>query len=229
MSSESKKVLVQKELQRLEAQLCLAECPLDDSNRICMAVVERRLLPTKPPRIVAASSLYACCRQRQSSIGLKEIAIASDVSREDIGRAYRSIVLSMDIMPPGVDEAACVTRLAEKAHRSEEAVGLAQAIIREADRRALGGRKPMTRATAALCIACRSIGESVTLLELADAAGIGEASVRGCIKTFRQLTSIPNLLQHDGVLGEESHSLPAPSSFERAASTDPATIQMTTA
>lgn len=228
MRLERKKELVQNQLRRLEAQLSLPECLWEDTKRICVGAVERRLLRGKTPNVVAASSLYACCRQRQSPIGLHELAKASDASRVEIGRGYRSIVLGLGIEPPVVDEDGYVARLAERTRKSGEAIDLAQAIIRESARKALDGRNPMTKATAALYIACLSIGENATQAELAEVAGVTEVSVRACIKMFRQLISITPPFQRDGVLTEGGRSLPAPSSFVRAASNNLATIQMTT-
>jgi transcription initiation factor TFIIB len=213
MSLKRKKVWVQNRLQSLEAQLSLPECPLENEKRICVAVMERKLLKGKSPKIVAAASLYACHRMRRSPIGLRELARTSDVSCKEIGRGYRSIVLSLGITPPGVDEEGYVAGLAERTHKSEEAIDLAQAIIREAVRKALGGRNPMTRATAALYIACLSIGENATQAELASVAGVTEDSVRGCIKTFRRAIDIPAPFQRDGLLIERAWPFPAPSSF----------------
>jgi transcription initiation factor TFIIIB Brf1 subunit/transcription initiation factor TFIIB len=49
----------------------------------------------------------------------------------------------------------------------------------------------MTLAAAALYIACCNLGENVTQAEVAEAAGVGEQSVRDCCKEIRSLTKIP--------------------------------------
>ena len=52
----------------------------------------------------------------------------------------------------------------------------------------------MTLAAAALYLACCGMGEKVTQAEVADAAGVGEESVRECCKAIR---AYENMLPHE--------------------------------
>jgi transcription initiation factor TFIIIB Brf1 subunit/transcription initiation factor TFIIB len=49
----------------------------------------------------------------------------------------------------------------------------------------------MTIAAASLYLACCSMGENVTQAEVAEAAGVGEQSVRDCCKEIRNLMKPP--------------------------------------
>ena len=136
--------------------------------------------------MVAASSLYACCRQRQMPAPLKELARTSGLSPAEIGRCYRSIVAKMDVSMPPFDEESYVRKVAERAHKSDEAVRLSLAMIRRAAERGLGGSQPMSMAAAALYVACLSTGEGANQAALADAAGVGVLSVRNLARMLRK-------------------------------------------
>ena len=54
------------EVGRLAEELSLPEPVRAESQRICAAVIERRLIRRKPLATIAASSLYAACRESRT-------------------------------------------------------------------------------------------------------------------------------------------------------------------
>lgn len=192
-----------------------------------MSALENKLLQGKSPNIVAASSVYACCRLRRSPIGLHELARASGTNREEIARGYRAIVFGLGITPPCVGAQEYVPRLAKQAQKSGKATDLARAIIRRSARKGMVGRSPITEAAAALYVACLSNGENATQAELADVAGVTEVSLRNCIKTLLRLIEVPSLSQYDGIPPQGWRSLLASSDFE-VVSTGLTAVRMTT-
>lgn len=193
--------LVQGQLQKLRAKLFLPGSLWEEAGRTCRAVVENKLMPGKPPNVVAASSIYACCRQNQLPVGLNELAVMSGVSRKDLGKGYRSIVFGMGLEPPHDDAERYVARLAEKAGKSARATALATALVRESTLRGLVGRRPMTLAAAALYVACLGVQEHATQAEIAEAAGVTEISVRACVRTFQRLLREPVSYTREAVPG----------------------------
>jgi hypothetical protein len=127
--------------------------------------------------------------------------VANGVSRKDLAKGYRSIVLGMGLEPPHVDSQSYVSRLAEKAGKSARAAALATALVRESMLRGLTGRRPMTLAAAALYVACLGVQEHATQSEIAEAAGVTEISVRACVRTFQRLLREPVSYTREAALG----------------------------
>ncbi len=161
-----------------------------ESQHICATVIEKRLIRRKPLSIIAASSLYAASRESQTPLTLKELAASSGSSSKEIGRCYRQIVSRMDLKPQAVDAALYAIKVAERAHVSEKAANLSSMIVRKVVERGLEGRNPMTLAAAAVYTASLMTGESMTQSDVAEAANVGEMSVRECARAIRKSIGI---------------------------------------
>jgi transcription initiation factor TFIIB len=140
-----------------------------------------------PHGVLAGAALYVACRENNTPLTLRDFADASGSHPRDIGRCYLQILESMNISRPGMNGNGYVSRLLLKHPVSEDAMHLSQEIIHTMSDKGLGGRNPMTLAAASLYIACCSMGENVTQAEVAEAAGVGEESVRECCKEIRTL------------------------------------------
>jgi transcription initiation factor TFIIB len=138
-------------------------------------------------RTLAAAALYIACRERKVPVTLREFADASDADPRDVGRCYLSILENLHISRPNLNEKGYVYHIALKKRVSDQALKLSQEIINQMSSKGLGGRNPMTLAAAALYIASCDSGENVTQAEVAEAAGVGEESVRECCKEIRTL------------------------------------------
>jgi len=213
---EVKKELVRDELQVLRARLSLPDGLWEDAERTAAVMVDSRVLSWKPPRLVAVSSLYACCRRQQAAVGLHDLARASGVDRNELAKGYNSIVLNSDVRPDGVDLGQYVARIAEKTNKSWEAACLAQAMVLRSSETGLEGRNPFSIAAAALYVACLRQGERATEDELADAAGVNTISVRESIKRFRRLVDLDAPYQQEDVPAEPVLVLAEVTGFSRA-------------
>jgi transcription initiation factor TFIIB len=118
-------------------------------------------------------------------VTLRELANATGTDPRDVGRCYSTILIQMHITRPGLNGRSYVHRLALRQPLSEEIYKMSEGIIIRSTQAGLGGRNPMTLAGAALYLACCNMGEKVTQAEVADAAGVGEESVRECCKAIR--------------------------------------------
>lgn len=138
---------------------------------------------TKP--VLAAAALYVACRECKVPLTLREVAEATGSELRDVGRCYATILERMHIARPGLNGDNYVHHLSLKTHLSAETYKASEEVIREATSAGIDGRNPMTLAAAALYLASCSNGEKVTQSELAEAAGVGEESVRECCKAIR--------------------------------------------
>lgn len=138
--------------------------------------------------ILAAAALYIACRERKIPATLREFADSSGADPREVGRCYLGILENLHISRPSLNQKGYVYHIALKRPVSDQALKLSQEIIHQMSSKGLGGRNPMTLAAAALYTACCSSGENVTQAEVAEAAGVGEESVRECCKEIRNLT-----------------------------------------
>jgi len=141
---------------------------------------------------LASAALYVGCRESQRPLTLKDLAGASGSDPRVVGRCYMKILQRMHIARPELKEDEYVYHLALKRPVSEQALKLSREIIDNIVSKGLGGRNPMTLAAASLYIACCNMGENVTQAEVAEAAGVGEQSVRDCCKEIRLLARQPS-------------------------------------
>jgi transcription initiation factor TFIIB len=166
------------------------DLPSDVSRRagyICGAAAATRYYRITPASVIASAAAYVACREHKMPVTLREIAEASGCNLRDVGRCYVTILEHMHITRPGLNDRAYVHHLALTHPLSDETYKLSERIITGSTNAGLGGRNPMSLAAAALYIACGREGERVTQAELAEAAGVGEASVRECCKAIRTL------------------------------------------
>ncbi len=142
-----------------------------------------------PRPVLAAATLYVACREEKVPITLREFADAIGSDPREVGRCYLGLLENMHISRPGLNGRGYVYRIALTRQVSDQVMKLAQDLINRMSEKGLGGRNPMTLAAAALYLACCSMGENVTQAEVAEAAGVGEESVRECCKEIRRLAA----------------------------------------
>jgi transcription initiation factor TFIIB len=138
-----------------------------------------------PQPVMVAATLYVACRENKTPVTLRDLAYASGSDSREVGRCYLQLLDNLHITRPGLNGKGYVHHLALKRPVSEQAQKLSQEIINKMSAQGFGGRNPMTMAAAALYLACCSIGENITQSEVAEAAGVGEESVRECCKAIR--------------------------------------------
>ena len=143
------------------------------------------------PNVVVAAGLYIASREFKEPATLRDIAAAYGCDPREVGRCYVTILDRMHISRPHLNGNRYVRRLVLKRPLSPDAYKCSEEIIGRVTQAGLGGRNPMTLAAAALYLACCSTGENVTQAEVAEAAGVGEESVRECCKAIRTLERHP--------------------------------------
>jgi len=186
---EQRKESARCELRTFADELSLSGEIEGDAERICDAVLDKRIAVGRPLRVVEASSLYAACRVRHSPVTIRELALVSGTNGKEIGSCYKSILDRMNMAPPSLNGTGYTLKIAARVAASREATDLSIDVEGMAVDGGLGDRNPMTLAAAAVYTACLIRGEPKTQADLADAAGVSEASVRDCARAIRQLMS----------------------------------------
>ena len=178
-----------KDLEELGGRLCLPDDVQARAFSIASDAARKHLCRPIPGAVLSAASIYLACREGEVPVTFRELAAASGASLRDIGRCYAGLLDRMNIARPGLNGKTYVHRLALKAPLSDETYQASEEIIKKSTSAGLDGRNPMTLAAAALYLASCGNGEKVTQSEVADAAGVGEESVRECCKAGRAVMS----------------------------------------
>ncbi|MFL6320287.1 MAG: transcription initiation factor IIB family protein [Nitrososphaeraceae archaeon] len=144
-----------------------------------------------------AASVYAACREMSTLRTLKDIAAASNIKRKHLAKAYRFLLIELDIKVPLVDQIKCIAKVANKANLSEKTKRQAIRIINEVRRKDneisySAGKNPMGLATTILYISCLKTGEHKTQLDIAQAAGVTEVTLRNRYKDLKSRLEFSN-------------------------------------
>ncbi|MFL6340901.1 MAG: transcription initiation factor IIB family protein [Nitrososphaeraceae archaeon] len=144
-----------------------------------------------------AASVYAACREMSTLRTLKDIAAASNIKRKHLAKAYRFLLIELDIKVPLVDQIKCIAKVANKANLSEKTKRQAISIINEVRRKDddilySAGKNPMGLAGTILYLSCLKTGENKTQLDIAQAAGITEVTLRNRYKDLKSRLEFSN-------------------------------------
>jgi transcription initiation factor TFIIB len=117
---------------------------------------------------------------------LNDVAIASNIRRTELSRTYRILVLELDLKVPMIDLVKCIVRVANKADISEKTKYRAMNIMKDVTQNGLSaGKDPMGLAASILYLSCLNTGEHRTQLDISNAAGVTEVTVRNRFKDLK--------------------------------------------
>ena len=174
------------ELNRLSDKLSVPRSIMEKAALIYRKALSKGLIQGRPIPAIVAASLYIAYRLTKTPRNLREISKASLVSNKTVSRCYRILLRELEIHVPIVDPTTFLSKIAEKTAISGQTQGLAAKIIQEAkEKRILAGKDPIVMATAALYLACKQLGEKITLKDIANASGVSDVSVRNRYRTLK--------------------------------------------
>ncbi len=215
---------VECEVDRLANALSIPGSLNAEARRICSTTVEGRLVKRQPLHLIAASSLYAACREKRAPVTLKELATLSGSEPHEIGRYYKRIVGAMGIAPPVPNGRRYVDRVAMMAGVTKESKKLAEEVERKAVEAGFENGSPMGVAAAAIYVACLIDGEVKTQSDIAEAAGVSVVSLRESAKAIGRLVGVAGFRKSKQMEGAGSE--PHPSRAHRHWSSSIRTVLM---
>lgn len=183
------------ELDRMASALGLSRNVRETAAVVYRKAVDENLIRGRSIEGVAASALYAACRQCSVPRTLDEIAEVSRVSRKEIGRTYRFISreLGLKLMPTSPID--YVPRFCSGLTLHGEVQSKAVEILRQAAEKELtSGRGPTGVAAAAIYIASILCGDRRTQREVAEVAGVTEVTIRNRYKELAEQLDIEIIL-----------------------------------
>jgi transcription initiation factor TFIIB len=162
-----------------------------EAASICRRALEEGLARGRPLAQIAASSLYAACREMNIPTTLDDVAAASGVGRKAVARWYRLLVITLDLKIPVGDPAECLAKVASRAKADPKVEADALEIISRAEKTGItDGLHPTGLAASALYLASMLNGQWLTQSSAAEAAGVREATVRKECKRLRKVVEV---------------------------------------
>jgi len=155
--NRSDKSLIQafNELQILKDKLALPYVAIEKAAYIYRKAHGRKLARGRAVSGLIAASIYISCREISAPRTLNDIAAASNIKRKQLAKAYRFLVMELDIKVPLADQTRCIAKVANKANLSEKTKRLAIRMMDEIKRKDNGddvllypaGKNPMSLAS----------------------------------------------------------------------------------
>ncbi len=146
---------------------------------------------------VLTAAMYIACRDMGIPRTLKEISTISNIKRKDIARNYRMLVFDLEIVIPIVDPMNCIIRIANRVKLSDKTKRQAVRMMNNIAKEEIilsAGKNPMGFAGSVLYLAniITKEDDNMTQIELAEAAGVTEVTIRNICKSLRRYTDLTN-------------------------------------
>jgi transcription initiation factor TFIIB len=175
----------------LKDKLGLTDSIVEKTAYIFRKVHERQLVRGRTIDGMLAAAVYIVCREMGTSITLKDIAVASNLTYKDISRNYGVLVFELDIKIPLVDPMKCIVKVANRLGINERTKMRAMGIMNEVIKKEMSsGKVPMGLAGAVLYLTCQMAGQYVSQTSIAAASGVTEVTIRNRFKDLIKLNSL---------------------------------------
>jgi transcription initiation factor TFIIB len=176
-------------LRILKDKLTLPYVVVEKAAYIYRKAHERKLSRGRLVSGLVAASVHIACREMSTTRTLKDIAAASNIKRKQLAKAYTLLLVELDIKVPLADHTKCIAKVANKANLSEKTKRLAIRIMDEIKRKdddiLSAGKNPMALAATILYLSCLKTGENKTQVDIAEAAGVTEVTLRNRSKDLK--------------------------------------------
>lgn len=171
------------ELKRYISYLEIPKNVEEATALIYRKAVEKGMVRGRSMESLIAGALYAACRQHACPRTLKEISEVSNISKRDIGKAYRFIAREFGIKVLPTSPADFVPRFASMLDLPGEIQAKAFEIINDAKAKEItSGKDPRGVAIAALYLSAKIYGKKMAQKEASKVAGITEITLRNRYK-----------------------------------------------
>jgi transcription initiation factor TFIIB len=173
----------------LNDKLALPDAVVEKTAYIYRKAQKRGLVKGRSITALLAASAYIACREIAIPRSLTDITIASNIKRKHLAKAYRFLLIELDLKVPVVDQIKCIAKVANIANISEKTKRQAISIMnefRKKDETLLSdGKNPMGFAATILYLSCLKTGENKTQVDISHAAGVTEVTLRNRLKDLK--------------------------------------------
>ena len=166
-------------LDKLKDKLGLTPSVVEKTAYTYRKVQEDGLIRGRTIGAALVACLYISCRELGVSRTIDELAEASNISRKAITKIYRDIVFHLGRKIPEINCFQCIEKIANKIQLSERTTRHARDLMKKALKLEFSaGKDPMGFAGAVLYVSLQMEGKTVRQVDIADAAGVTEVTIR---------------------------------------------------
>jgi transcription initiation factor TFIIB len=183
------------ELDVLSDKLALPDAAVEKTAYIYRKAQRRGLVRGRSINALLVASAYIACREIGIPRSLRDIASASNIKRKHLAKAYRLLLIELDLKVPLVDQMKCIAKVANMANLSEKTKRQAISIMNEVRKDEIllsAGKNPMGFAATILYLSSINIGENITQNDIAQAAGVTEVTLRNRLKDLKSKLKLSN-------------------------------------
>jgi transcription initiation factor TFIIB len=185
------------ELDVLSDKLALPDAVVEKTAYIYRKVQKRGLVRGRTITALLAASAYIACREIGIPRTIRDIASASNIKRKHLAKAYRLLLIELDLKVPLVDQMKCIAKVANIANLNEKTKRQAISImneVRKKDETLLlsDGKNPMGFAATIIYLSCLKTGENKTQVDISHAAGVTEVTLRNRFKDLKSKIELSN-------------------------------------
>jgi transcription initiation factor TFIIB len=174
-------------LDKLKDKLGLSDAIIEKTAYIYRKAQVSGMVRGRTINSVLAASLYITCREMGISRTLKDIAAISNIKRKELARMYRLMFFELDVKIPIVDPLKCIAKISNKINLSEKTKRQAINIMNDVTKKEISaGKDPMGIAATVLYLSCLKTGENRSQIDIANAAGVTEVTVRNRFKDLKR-------------------------------------------
>ena len=166
-------------LDKLKDKLGLTPSVVEKTAYTYRKVQEDGLIRGRTIGAGLVACLYISCRELGVSRTIDELAEESNISRKAIAKIYRDIVFHLGRKIPEINCFQCIEKIANKIQLSERTIRHARDLMKKALKLEFSaGKDPMGFAGAVLYVSLQMEGKTVRQVDIADAAGVTEVTIR---------------------------------------------------
>lgn len=175
------------ELHTLKDKLGLPDAVIEKAAYIYRRARQRRLTLGRSNAVLLAAATYIACRELEVPKTLYDIAITSNTKRKVLSKEYRLLVTELDLTVPIAEPIKCIAKVANRSNVSEKTKRKALTIMRLLVTKELSaGKNPMGFAASIIYLASLYTGEKKNQVEIADAAGVTEVTLRNRYRDLKR-------------------------------------------
>jgi transcription initiation factor TFIIB len=173
-------------LGKLKDKLSLTPSIVEKTAYTYRKVQEDGLIRGRTIGAVLVACLYITCREQGVSRTIDELAEASNIRRKAIAKIYRDIVFHLERKIPQVNCFQCIDKIANKIELNEITTRHARDLMKKVlELEFSAGKDPMGFAGAVLYVSLQMEGKTVRQIDIAEAAGVTEVTIRNRAKELK--------------------------------------------
>lgn len=175
------------EFEKLKHKLTISDSVIENAVYLFRKATNKKLTRGRNMLLIAASCLYAACRESETPRTLYDIADAINVKKTDVSAYLRLLIHELELTLPTVNLYQCIVRVANNMGISEKIKRHALEIIQKAEQiNMTAGKEPMGLAAAAIYLAGMNMGENYSQKTLCEISKITSVTLRNRSRELRQ-------------------------------------------